>query len=198
MCLDLAMHGKSWQTVAGSQRAWAARGPPTKGCCADGSNDELSGADRPRAPGANSSANRSSTALSRIRKARLSKFDTLATFTAFTARSLAFNYRLHLPAPPDVVVLAGGGAANSTLRAYIQAELQQLKPSTQVQTSEDFGWPLQSVEPAAFALLAWLRVQGKPGNLPETTGSEPASAAGTKSLRLSLARQSVVALFLRS
>jgi anhydro-N-acetylmuramic acid kinase len=112
------------------------------------------------------------TAFAQMREARLSKFDVLSTFTALTARSLALNYRVHLPAPPDVVVLTGGGAANPTLRAIIQAELQRLNPSTQVQTSEDYGWPQQSIEPAAFALLAWLRLQSQPGNLPETTGAK--------------------------
>jgi len=111
-------------------------------------------------------------ALAEVRAARLSKFDVLATLTAFTARSLTLNYRKHLPALPDVIVLTGGGAANSALRANIQAELQQLKPTAQVQTSEDYGWPLQSVEPAAFALLASLRLQGRSGNLPQTTGAK--------------------------
>jgi anhydro-N-acetylmuramic acid kinase len=64
------------------------------------------------------------------------------------------------------------------LRASIQAGLQQLNPGTQVQTSEDYGWPPQSIEPAAFALLAWLRLRGKPGNLPETTGAKRAVLLG--------------------
>jgi len=39
------------------------------------------------------------------------------------------------------------------------------------------GWQVQSIEPAAFALLAWLRMTGQPGNLPETTGARRADAA---------------------
>jgi len=113
-----------------------------------------------------------------MRKTRLSKFDTLATFTALTARSMALNYGRHLPAPPDTVILTGGGAANPALRADIQAELQRLNPCMRVQTSEDYGWPLQSIEPAAFALLAWLRLQGKAGNVPETTGARRAVMLG--------------------
>lgn len=113
-----------------------------------------------------------------MRRARLSKFDILATFTAFTARSLALNYRLHLPAPPDVVVLTGGGAANPVLRDNLQTELGRLNASTRVQTSEDYGWPLPSIEPAAFAWLAWLRLQGRPGNLPGTTGARRAVLLG--------------------
>jgi anhydro-N-acetylmuramic acid kinase len=121
-------------------------------------------------------------ALPRMRRARLSKFDTLATLTAFTARSLALNYRLHLPAAPDAVILTGGGAANSALRASIRDELRRLDSSMLVQTSEDYGWPLPGIEPAAFALLAWLRLQGKPGNLPETTGASRAVLLGQISM----------------
>jgi anhydro-N-acetylmuramic acid kinase len=41
-----------------------------------------------------------------------------------------------------------------------------------VESSEVFGWPSQSIESAAFALLAYLRIRGEPGNLPLTTGAE--------------------------
>ena len=33
------------------------------------------------------------------------------------------------------------------------------------------GVEVESIEPAAFALLAWLRAQRRTGNLPETTGA---------------------------
>jgi anhydro-N-acetylmuramic acid kinase len=110
-------------------------------------------------------------ALKQVRAARLPDADALATLTALTARSLALNYRLHLPAPPDAVVLAGGGADNPTLREMIAEELRRLNPQVEVRTSAQLGWPVRSIEPAAFALLAWLRLQGKPGNLPDTTGA---------------------------
>jgi anhydro-N-acetylmuramic acid kinase len=117
-------------------------------------------------------------AFDQMRRVKLSKFNVLATLAAFTARSLALNYRMHLSALPDTVILTGGGAANPVLRAQIGAELQRLNPATRIQTSEEFGWPLQSIEPAAFALLAWLRLQGRPGNLPETTGAVRAVQLG--------------------
>jgi anhydro-N-acetylmuramic acid kinase len=69
------------------------------------------------------------------------------------------------------VVLAGGGADNPTLREMIAEELRRLNPQVEVRTSAQLGWPVRSIEPAAFALLAWLRLQGKPGNLPDTTGA---------------------------
>lgn len=105
------------------------------------------------------------------RAAGLSRFDLLATLTEFTARSLALNYRLHLPSAPDRVVLAGGGAANPVLVGSIQVQLQRLRPGIEVTTSAAVGWPLQSLEPAAFAWLAYLRAMGRAGNLPETTGA---------------------------
>ena len=113
-----------------------------------------------------------------MRKAGLSKFDVLATLTEFTGRSLGLNYRLHLRSLPQQVILTGGGAANPALVRSIQRNLYNLSASTDVVTSEALGWPLQSIEPAAFALLAWRRVQRKPGNLPQTTGAGRAALLG--------------------
>lgn len=99
----------------------------------------------------------------------------LATLTEFTARSIAENYRRHLPPPPANVparvILAGGGAANSHLLCRIEASLQAVLPTLALGTSDDLGWPRQAIEPAAFALLAAGHLWGVPGNLPETTGA---------------------------
>jgi anhydro-N-acetylmuramic acid kinase len=101
--------------------------------------------------------------------------DAVATFTEFTARSLALNYALHLPAWIDKIVLTGGGAANPSLVGAISRQLATGDGPVPVFTSAEVGWPPQTIEPAAFALLAWLRLAGRPGNLPETTGaSRPA------------------------
>jgi len=113
-----------------------------------------------------------------LRRARLDRFDILATFTALTARSLALNYRLHLPALPQTVILAGGGAANLALVSAIRQELHRLWPSITVVTSDVLGWPVQSLEAAAFAWLAWLRMAGRPGNLPQTTGARHPTLCG--------------------
>jgi anhydro-N-acetylmuramic acid kinase len=109
--------------------------------------------------------------LPEMRQARLSRFDVLATLTEFTARSLALNYRLHLGSLPQTVILTGGGAANKTLVAAIRKQFGKLSSEIELKTSEDFGWPLQTIEPAGFALLAYLRIHKRPGNLAETTGA---------------------------
>jgi anhydro-N-acetylmuramic acid kinase len=106
----------------------------------------------------------------------LSPFDCIATLTEFTARSLALNYKLHLPAPPSRIVLAGGGASNPSLTAAIERQLASYK--THISTSQSLGWPVQAIEPAAFALLADLRMRHQPGNLPQTTGARRAVLLG--------------------
>jgi anhydro-N-acetylmuramic acid kinase len=111
----------------------------------------------------------------------LSHEDALATLTAFTARSIALNYRLHLGGRPDRVILTGGGAANPTLVRQIHEVLAAWRPGIQVLTSEALGWPLQSIEAAAFALLADRRLRALPGNLPATTGARRAALLGAVS-----------------
>ena len=117
-------------------------------------------------------------ALAESKRARLSKFDLLATLTAFTARSIALNYERHLPSAPDAVILAGGGGENPILRTRLAEALLLAGVETTVLQSSHLGWPSESIEPAAFALLAWLRRNGQPGNLPATTGARRAVLCG--------------------
>lgn len=117
-------------------------------------------------------------ALPAMRRARLNTEDMLATLTEFTARSVADNYARHLPGAPDRVILGGGGAANPVLVGAITNALRQREPATRVTTTDALGWPAQSIEPAAFALLAWRRWRGLPGNLPATTGARRAVLCG--------------------
>jgi anhydro-N-acetylmuramic acid kinase len=110
---------------------------------------------------------------------RISPQDKVATLTDLTARSLALNYRLHLPSPPSRLILAGGGAANPTL---VQAIANQFADDDiAVLTSDAVGWPVQAIEPAAFAWLAHLRMKGQPGNFPQTTGARRSALLGAES-----------------
>jgi anhydro-N-acetylmuramic acid kinase len=119
------------------------------------------------------------TFLQKVLRARsASEQDLLATLTEFTARSIALNYRLHLPTLPERVVLAGGGARNPFLIKRIQEALIALDKTIKTVTSEESGWPSSAIEPAAFAWLAFLRIRRKPGNLPQTTGAKYARLLG--------------------
>jgi anhydro-N-acetylmuramic acid kinase len=110
---------------------------------------------------------------------RMSPFDQVATLTEFAARSVALNYRLHLPGLPQRIILSGGGAHNGSLVAAIARQFSG--EPVEIRTSDSCGWPVQSIEPAAFALLADLRMRGKPGNLPQTTGARRAVLLGQES-----------------
>jgi anhydro-N-acetylmuramic acid kinase len=110
-------------------------------------------------------------AFKQAQEAAVSRFGLLATLAEFTARSITLNYQWHLGGVPDRVVLTGGGAANPDLVARITRELRTWEPGIHVCDSQDLGWPRQAIEPAAFALLAYRRMAGLPGNLPKTTGA---------------------------
>jgi len=109
---------------------------------------------------------------------RRSPHDILATLTEFTARSIVLNYRLHLSSWPDEVILTGGGAANRFLVDRIRQHVHVANSRTDVVTSEQLGWPLQAIEAAAFALLAYYRRTGRPANFPDTTGAGRATLLG--------------------
>jgi anhydro-N-acetylmuramic acid kinase len=108
----------------------------------------------------------------------LKRDDVLATLAEFTARSVALNYRRHLGGRPERVILCGGGAANPELVRRLTAALGDGRPAVEVLTSNALGWPAKAIEPAAFAWLAGLRLQGRPGNLPATTGARRAVLLG--------------------
>jgi len=125
--------------------------------------------------------------LAECSKLKLDSYSTVATLTGFTAASLALNYEKHLPQWPDVVVLCGGGSQNSTLVKAIRSALRErqwlnvgsklVKP-LDVVTSAEWGWPTQSIEAAAFALLAYRTVNHLSGNIPQTTGARKAAVLG--------------------
>ena len=95
--------------------------------------------------------------------------DLLATLTELTARSVALSYERFLPAGTvDEVVLTGGGARNPTLVAAIRRRLAPLPVRT---GSRALGLDPDAREAAAFALLAWARLNGIPGNVPAATGA---------------------------
>jgi anhydro-N-acetylmuramic acid kinase len=119
--------------------------------------------------------------------AKLSGYDRVATLAEFTAQSLAHAYETFLPAFPQIVILCGGGAANPILverirralreRQWIRSDRNALKV-VDVTVSDALGWPSQSIEPAAFGLLAYCTRHSLPGNLPATTGARGSAIGG--------------------
>ncbi len=100
-------------------------------------------------------------------KHQLSPSDFLATITELTAASIVENYRLFLPQMPQRVLLCGGGSRN----LYLTRRLQVLLGEIPVTTTDEAGLNADFKEAIAFAVLAYWRQMGNPGNLPAATGA---------------------------
>ncbi len=73
-------------------------------------------------------------------------------------------------------IVAGGGVHNRTLMRQLRAGLEPLGIS--VSTIDEHGIPSQAKEAMAFALLAWLRWNSLPGNVPSATGAKREAILG--------------------
>jgi anhydro-N-acetylmuramic acid kinase len=100
--------------------------------------------------------------------------DVVATLTAFTAHSIADQYRRFLPGRPDEVVVGGGGSRNPMLMQLLS---EQLDPA-QIRMHEEFGLPSLGREAVYFALLGHEALHGRPNTLPTCTGASHAVVMG--------------------
>jgi len=98
---------------------------------------------------------------------QLSPADFLATLTELTAASIVHSYRTFLPQMPQRVLLCGGGSRN----LYLKSRLQQVLAPVPVLTTDEVGLSADFKEAIAFAVLAYWRQSGTPGNLPTATGA---------------------------
>jgi anhydro-N-acetylmuramic acid kinase len=105
---------------------------------------------------------------------RLAPADLVATLTAFTAHSIADQYRRFLPARPDEVVLGGGGSRNPVLVGW----LTQLLDPARLRPHEEFGLPSLGREAISFALLGYETLHGRPNTIPSCTGASHAVPLG--------------------
>lgn len=98
----------------------------------------------------------------------LSNYDIMATLTEFTARAIAKSYRDFLPTFPDEVLVGGGGGRNG----YLLERLQDLLAPAMVMRTDALGLDGDSKEAIAFAVLGYLRLKERNGNLPSVTGAK--------------------------
>jgi len=92
--------------------------------------------------------------------------DVQATLLELSARSIADALQTQMPAARTLIA-CGGGARNGRL----MQRLAELLPGKTVESSADHGLPVDQVEAAAFAWLAWRFKTKRPGNLPAVTGA---------------------------
>jgi anhydro-N-acetylmuramic acid kinase len=100
--------------------------------------------------------------------------DIVATATALTARSIADAYRRFLPEPIEEVLLSGGGARNPALAQMIEQQLGGLT----VRRFGEIYMDGEAKEAVAFALLAKLFIERKPGNVVAVTGARAPRVLG--------------------
>jgi len=93
--------------------------------------------------------------------------DIVATAVDLTARSIADAYRRFIAEPISEVVLSGGGAKNPTLVKRISEAISPLE----ARLFDEVFFDGEAKEAVAFALLGYLHLKGRPGNVRSATGA---------------------------
>jgi len=101
--------------------------------------------------------------------------DLLATVTAFTAESIADQYRRFIAPYGTIerVIIGGGGSHNQTLLEMLRERLD-----CPVYVHEDFGISSDAKEAMAFALMALATLEGASSNVPLATGARKPTILG--------------------
>ena len=93
--------------------------------------------------------------------------DIVATAVSLTARSIGDAYRRFIAEPVAETVISGGGAKNPTLVAALREAVAPVR----VTQFDDLFFDGEAKEAVAFALLAYLHVNGRAGNVARATGA---------------------------
>lgn len=167
--LDLAaQHFSGGTKICDVDGAWAAQGNPCQALVEEWLKQEFFHQKPPKSTGRELfGADYFQRCAIEARAYNLSPADVLATLTELTAASIAHSYRNFLPQMPDRVLLCGGGSHN----LYLRSRLQDLLHPVEVLTTSEAGLSVDFKEAIAFAVLAYWRVRGIPGNLPQVTGA---------------------------
>lgn len=109
--------------------------------------------------------------------------DIVATACAFTAASIGDQYMRFLTEPPADVVLSGGGARNPFLVRCIEGAFmwhgeRSGRPVPAVRLFDDLFFDAEAKEAVAFALLGYLHLTGRAGNVPSATGARAPRVLG--------------------
>jgi anhydro-N-acetylmuramic acid kinase len=95
--------------------------------------------------------------------------DLLATLNLFTAASIAQAFRNFAPRGTKELIVSGGGALNPVLMDNLAALL--LPAGVRVRSCAELGLHPLAKEPACFALLAALALEGAYNHCPSATGA---------------------------
>jgi anhydro-N-acetylmuramic acid kinase len=93
--------------------------------------------------------------------------DIVATAVSLTARSIRDAYNRFIAEPVAEVFLSGGGARNPAL---VRAITEEVAPRAVLDFDRTF-FDGEAKEAVAFALLGYLHLAHRPGNVPTATGA---------------------------
>jgi anhydro-N-acetylmuramic acid kinase len=105
--------------------------------------------------------------IARARANGASEEDIVATAVQLTAESVGDAYRRFIAEPIREVLVSGGGAKNPTLFAAIEKAAAPIR----VRHFDEVYFDGEAKEAVAFALLGYLYVTNRPGNVPTATGA---------------------------
>lgn len=105
--------------------------------------------------------------IARLRTKGASDEDIIATAVHLTAASVADAYKRFIAEPVREVLVSGGGAKNPTLFAAIEKAAAPIR----VRHFDEIFFDGEAKEAVAFALLGYLHVTNRPGNVPTATGA---------------------------
>lgn len=100
--------------------------------------------------------------------------DVQRTLAEFTAKSIANELAQFESELPCLLLVCGGGARNPLL----MERLSHLLPNWRVAITTEFGLDVDYVESAAFAWLAYQRMNNLISNMPTVTGAKKAVSLG--------------------
>jgi anhydro-N-acetylmuramic acid kinase len=102
--------------------------------------------------------------------------DIVATAVELTAQSVADAYRRFIAEPVREVLVSGGGAKNPVLFSAIE----KAAAPVEIRHFDDVYFDGEAKEAVAFALLGYLHVTKRPGNVPSATGARGPRVLGKR------------------
>jgi anhydro-N-acetylmuramic acid kinase len=102
--------------------------------------------------------------------------DIIATAVQLTAESVADAYRRFIAEPVREVLVSGGGAKNPALFAAIEKAAAPIS----IRHFDEVFFDGEAKEAVAFALLGYLHVTKRPGNVPSATGARGPRVLGKR------------------
>lgn len=104
----------------------------------------------------------------RTRRSAATDEDCVATAAAFTVATIADQIGRWAPDDGAEVVVSGGGARNPSIMQGLADALQ----GRHLRHFDDLFFDGDAKEAVAFALLGWLTLHDRPGNVPHATGAK--------------------------